>query len=99
MGAAGYSGTPLPKKLGIKPGSKVHLVGAPEGYLGLAENGRIKLRVLSTSASDAVDVEQDPAEAFAMDAFQVEFIEAQSSWVRYRITPAGGGGPGGEEPK
>ena len=28
---AGYSGTPLPKKLGIKPGSIVALVGAPDG--------------------------------------------------------------------
>ena len=25
----GYSGTPLPKKLGIKPGFRVHLVNAP----------------------------------------------------------------------
>ena len=29
---AGYSGTPLPKKLGIKQGSKVALVGAPKGF-------------------------------------------------------------------
>lgn len=29
---AGYSGTPLPKKLGIKAGSAVALVGAPEGF-------------------------------------------------------------------
>lgn len=28
---AGYSGTPLPKKLGIKPGHRVALVHAPEG--------------------------------------------------------------------
>ena len=28
---AGYSGTPLPKKLGIKEGSRVVLVAAPEG--------------------------------------------------------------------
>lgn len=28
----GYSGTPLPKKLGIKPGAVVALVGAPEGF-------------------------------------------------------------------
>jgi CheY-like chemotaxis protein len=27
-----YSGTPLPKKLGIKPGSVVALLGAPEGF-------------------------------------------------------------------
>lgn len=29
---AGYSGTPLPKKLGIKPGTVVGLLGAPEGF-------------------------------------------------------------------
>jgi hypothetical protein len=30
---AGYSGTPLPKKLGIKPGSAVALLGAPKGFV------------------------------------------------------------------
>ncbi|NNF05695.1 MAG: DUF3052 family protein [Candidatus Eisenbacteria bacterium] len=29
---AGYSGTPLPKKLGIKEGHRIVLVGAPKGY-------------------------------------------------------------------
>jgi hypothetical protein len=29
---AGYSGTPLAKKLGIKPGSHVHVTGAPPEY-------------------------------------------------------------------
>jgi hypothetical protein len=29
---AGYSGTPLPRKLGIKIGSAVALLGAPEGF-------------------------------------------------------------------
>ena len=29
---AGYSGTPLPKKLGIKPGHRVRLVDAPPGF-------------------------------------------------------------------
>jgi hypothetical protein len=29
---AGYSGTPLPKKLGIKPGARLGLVRAPEGF-------------------------------------------------------------------
>jgi hypothetical protein len=32
MSAAGYSGTPLPKKLGVKDGSRVLLLGAPEGF-------------------------------------------------------------------
>ena len=31
---AGYSGTPLPKKLGIKPGTVLALAGAPPGFLG-----------------------------------------------------------------
>jgi hypothetical protein len=30
--AAGYSGTPLSKKLGIKPGQQVWLIAAPEHY-------------------------------------------------------------------
>ena len=33
--AAGYSGTPLAKKLGIKQGSQVLLVGAPDDYESL----------------------------------------------------------------
>jgi hypothetical protein len=39
---AGYSGTPLPKKLGIKRGMTVALLGAPEGFaatLGELPNG------------------------------------------------------------
>ena len=32
MPSAGYSGTPLPKKLGIKPGSTLTLVRAPDGF-------------------------------------------------------------------
>jgi hypothetical protein len=29
---AGYSGTPLPRKLGIKPGARLALVGAPDSF-------------------------------------------------------------------
>jgi hypothetical protein len=31
--AAGYSGTPLPKKLGIKPGHRLLLLSAPEEFV------------------------------------------------------------------
>ncbi|MFN2503598.1 MAG: DUF3052 domain-containing protein [Acidimicrobiales bacterium] len=34
---AGYSGTPLPRKLGIKPASRVALVGAPNGFESLLD--------------------------------------------------------------
>ena len=46
---AGYSGTPLPKKLGIKEGSRVALINAPKGFarqLGeLPDNAQIVKRV------------------------------------------------------
>lgn len=32
MTAAGYSGTPLPRKLGIKPGHRVLLLRSPDGF-------------------------------------------------------------------
>ena len=36
-GAAGYSGTPLPRKLGIGPGHEVAVIGGPPGFAaGLA---------------------------------------------------------------
>jgi hypothetical protein len=31
-GTAGYSGTPLPRKLGFKPGMRAAVLGAPEGF-------------------------------------------------------------------
>ncbi|MCB9844707.1 MAG: DUF3052 domain-containing protein [Phycisphaeraceae bacterium] len=34
---AGYSGTPLPRKLGIKPESTLLLLGAPDGFAGHLE--------------------------------------------------------------
>ena len=34
---AGYSGTPLPRKLGVKPGARVGLAGAPDGFGALLE--------------------------------------------------------------
>jgi hypothetical protein len=32
VSAAGYSGTPLPQKLGFKPGMRAALIGAPERF-------------------------------------------------------------------
>lgn len=43
----GYSGTPLPRKLGIKPGRAVLLLGAPDGFeatLGELPDGARLLR-------------------------------------------------------
>ena len=35
---AGYSGTPLAKKLGLAPGHHVGLVNAPDGFVELGRN-------------------------------------------------------------
>jgi len=46
---AGYSGTPLVQKLGIKPGAKVHFAGTPTGYdktLGPLPEGVVRVRTL-----------------------------------------------------
>ena len=37
LGTAGYSGTPLPRKLGIKPGMRVVLVKPPDGFAAVLE--------------------------------------------------------------
>lgn len=46
---AGYSGTPLVQKLGIKPGMSVHVIGAPDGYgrmLGRLPDGVVGAKAL-----------------------------------------------------
>jgi hypothetical protein len=49
MTLAGYSGTPLVGKLGIKPGSRLVLIGAPRGFraelVGLPDGVRIATRL------------------------------------------------------
>jgi hypothetical protein len=45
VSTAGYSGTPLPRKLGIKPGHRLALLGAPDGFeLELPEGVSVRRR-------------------------------------------------------
>jgi CheY-like chemotaxis protein len=53
---AGYSGTPLPKKLGVKPNSTVALAGAPKDFeqtLGALPEG-VKLKKRADKACDLI---------------------------------------------
>lgn len=52
---AGYSGTPLAKKLGIQEGSKLHLVQAPKDYLQLISPVPTGVNVASRMSGD-VDI-------------------------------------------
>jgi len=48
--SAGYSGTPLDRKLGIKPGHRVALLDAPEGFaLDLPDGVRVARRAGGTA--------------------------------------------------
>lgn len=47
--AAGYSGTPLAKKLGIKPSSRVSLVAAPAGFVGLLDPIPDDVRIIDSA--------------------------------------------------
>jgi len=54
---AGYSGTPLPRKLGIRPGARVHFASAPAGFgatLGELPDGVRVLRRRSPELDVAV---------------------------------------------
>ncbi len=67
----GYSGTPLIKKLGIKPGFKLAFVHAPDDYALLAElPGDVQLVALENAAGNL-----DFVQAFYQDrvALQHEF--------------------------
>ena len=54
---AGYSGTPLPRKLGIKPGHRVLALGAPDGFadgtLGELPDG-VTLRTTARGTADVI---------------------------------------------
>ena len=53
---AGYSGTPLPQKLGIKEGSRVALVGAPAGFASTLEPLPAKVKLLRRIGPPPLDV-------------------------------------------
>ena len=49
MATVGYSGTPLAKKLGIKPGTRVLVTGAPKTYLESFPDGVVFEKMVSGS--------------------------------------------------
>jgi len=56
-GSAGYSGTPLPRKLGVKPGTRLALIGAPDGFdstLGDLPDGVLARRRLGGEPFDVI---------------------------------------------
>ena len=80
--SAGYSGTPLPRKLGVKPGDRVALIGAPDGFepvLGELPDGVRLSRALRGSFEVIVCFCERRAE-----------LERRLARLRAALTPAGG---------
>ncbi|MFO1406915.1 MAG: hypothetical protein U1F08_05190 [Steroidobacteraceae bacterium] len=79
MSAVGYSGTPLPKKLGIGAGTKLCPIGAPAGYRELL--GAMPAdTVFQARVSGATDV----VHLFCTEAADLEW---QLASLRERIAP------------
>ena len=77
---AGYSGTPLVRKLGMAEGSEVFLSGAPDGYLRLLDPLPPRIRFV-TEISPATDIIQ----IFAVRRADLEGAVAAS---RAKMAPA-----------
>jgi hypothetical protein len=78
---AGYSGTPLPKKLGIKPGHRVLLVDAPSSFALAPLPAGVTIDRKPDAAAYDVIVAFCPDAAALTDGF--------GDW-RARLDPAGG---------
>jgi hypothetical protein len=81
---AGYSGTPLPQKLGIKPGHAVALVNAPKGFdqtLGVLPSGVV---VASGLAG------RSPLDVVLVFVTTERALAAGVEKARPRLSPAGG---------
>lgn len=79
---AGYSATPLAKKLGYKPGQKVHLQAAPAGYL----------QSLALADRDAYSWLREPSPGVNLiHAFTTELAELRKLLALYRrrVAPDG----------
>ena len=93
---AGYSGTPLPKKLGIKPGARVGLAGAPDGFGALLEplpdGARIEADAAAAGAVLPGPVLPGTGPFDVIVFFTVEQAELASrlSELRARMAPAAG---------
>jgi len=87
----GYSGTPLPQKLGIKEGHRVALVDAPAGFdLGSLPAGAAVSRGLAASgaAPPPVDVivafVRERAELAArLDAWRARLAQSGGLWIAW----------------
>lgn len=85
MSTAGYSGTPLWKKLGFKPGMKIALIHAPSHYASLMTDAPEGLNFGKTAkTSDAIHLFIGDAKGLAEIAKLAEHLPPASMlWVSW----------------
>jgi hypothetical protein len=83
---AGYSGTPLPQKLGIKEGHRVALIDAPGGFdLGVLPTGAVLQKSLAGRGKDP-----PPLDVIVTFVKRRADLVAQLAACRKRMAQAGG---------
>ena len=82
---AGYSATPLPKKLGIKPGHRLMLLAAPDEFdLGELPEGVTVLRRARGKADVIVSFHTARADlARRMPALRAAMVPAAGLWIAW----------------
>ncbi len=78
---AGYTGTPLPKKLGIKAGSKVCLLNAP---------GAFTRQMLHEDVRLAHDLRLPPVDVVVLFVDRIADLERRFADIAARLHPSGG---------
>jgi hypothetical protein len=101
---AGYSGTPLPKKIGIKPGMTVALVGAPKDFastLGALPAGAVLRTGTTKPAGLVLWFVRTGAELAGDIEGMAQYAGAAQMWIAWRkkaALPAGAPADGPAEP-
>jgi hypothetical protein len=78
---AGYPGTPLPKKLGIKAGYKVCILNAPGGFERHLEQDNVRI---------AHDLRLPPVDMVVLFVDRIADLERRVGDIVARLHPAGG---------
>jgi len=84
---AGYSGTPLAKKLGLKPGLRVCALGAPKAYREIVTPwpDGIELRATASATTDLVHLFVDARSRLAAEAKRLRALLGPNAtlWVSW----------------
>ena len=80
---AGYSGTPLVRKLGVKPGHRVALLGAPDGFVAA-------LGPLPADVGVQDDLRGEPPDVIVLFAPDRAALLRGFGGAARRLSPAGG---------